>query len=195
MKIYHISQNIFKAKVYPGDPIPTKNFIKSIDKGDSYTLSTFSMSSHTGTHVDAPSHFIKDGKTIEEISLNKFVGYCYVFEIDEPLTKEIVNNIFNKINELNINKILIKGKGILTLEGAKAIEDMNIDLIGTELLSFGNDLDEEEIHKILLKSNIVLLEGINLENINTGKYFLNSAPLKLDELEGAPCRAILIKGI
>lgn len=195
MKIYDISQNIFKAKVYPGDPIPTKNFIKSIDKGDSYTLSTFSMSSHTGTHVDAPSHFIKDGKTIEEICLNKFVGYCYVFEIDEPLTKEIVNNIFNKINELNINKILIKGKGILTLEGAKAIEDMNIDLIGTELLSFGNDLDEEEIHKILLKSNIVLLEGINLENINTGKYFLNSAPLKLDELEGAPCRAILIKGI
>jgi len=195
MKIYDISQNIFKAKVYPGDPIPTKNFIKSIDKGDSYTLSTFSMSSHTGTHVDAPSHFIKDGKTIEEICLNKFVGYCYVFEIDEPITKEIVNNIFNKINELNINKILIKGKGILTLEGAKAIEDMNIDLIGTELLSFGNDLDEEEIHKILLKSNIVLLEGINLENINTGKYFLNSAPLKLDELEGAPCRAILIKGI
>ena len=195
MKIYDISQNIFKAKVYPGDPIPTKTIIKSIDNGDNYNLSSFSMCSHTGTHVDAPSHFIKGGKTIEEISLNKFVDDCYVFEVNEPITKKLVNNSFNIIESLNINKILIKGKGILTLEGAKAIKEMKIDLIGTELLSFGNDLDEEEIHKILLKSNIVLLEGINLENVNTGKYFLNAAPLKLHGLEGAPCRAILIEGL
>ena len=60
------------------------------------------MSSHTGTHVDAPSHFIKGGKTIEEIPLNKFVDDCYVFEVNEPITKKLVNNSFNIIESLNL---------------------------------------------------------------------------------------------
>ena len=70
MKIYDISQKIFGCNVYPGDPNPQYNIIKSIKEGDSYNLSSFSMCSHNGTHVDAPSHFIERGKNIDEIPLN-----------------------------------------------------------------------------------------------------------------------------
>lgn len=193
MKIHDISQNIFEAKIYPGDPAPTKTILNSIKDGDSYNLSSFSMCTHTGTHVDAPSHFIQNGKTIDQMPLNKFVGYCYVVEVAENINKEVVNKIFSKINDTDISKILIKGKGVLTIDSAQAIKDMNIDLIGTEHLSFGTSSDEKAIHKILLEAEIILLEGLNLNNINDGKYFLNAAPLNLKGLEGAPCRAILIE--
>ena len=80
MKVYDISQEIFSCKVYPGDPAPEKRTISLIEKGDVCNLTAFSMCAHNGTHIDAPFHFIKDGKTIDAICLEAFVGMAYVAE-------------------------------------------------------------------------------------------------------------------
>ena len=78
MKIYDISQEIFSCSVWPGDPKPEKQTIHAIEKGAVCNLTAFSMCAHNGTHVDAPFHFLREGKTVEQMALNTFVGDCYV---------------------------------------------------------------------------------------------------------------------
>ena len=80
MKIYDLSQEVFSCEVYPGDPKPERRVLNSIEKGDLYNLTEFSMCAHNGTHIDAPFHFIKDGKTVDEVCLESFVGMSYVVE-------------------------------------------------------------------------------------------------------------------
>ena len=74
MKIYDITQEVFSCQVYPGDPKPEKKILKSMANGEVYNLTSFSMCAHNGTHIDAPFHFIKDGKTVDEICLDAVVG-------------------------------------------------------------------------------------------------------------------------
>ena len=80
MKIYDISQEVFSCQVFPGDPAPEKKLVSSTEKGGLCNVSAFSMCSHNGTHVDAPFHFLGDGKTVDAICLDTFVGMAYVAE-------------------------------------------------------------------------------------------------------------------
>ena len=80
MKIYDISQEVFGSAVYPGDPAPERKILSSMGDGALYNLTAFSMCAHNGTHLDAPAHFIADGKTVDGLSLSKTVGYAYVAE-------------------------------------------------------------------------------------------------------------------
>ena len=80
MKIYDISQEVFGCQVYPDDPLPEKKILKSMNKGEVYNLTAFNMCAHNGTHIDAPFHFVKDGKTVDEICIETFVGMAYVAE-------------------------------------------------------------------------------------------------------------------
>ena len=80
MTIYDISQEVFSCQVYTGDPAPQKEVLSSTEKGDLYNLTAFSMCAHNGTHIDAPFHFIRDGKTVDEICLDSLVGMAYVAE-------------------------------------------------------------------------------------------------------------------
>ncbi len=189
--IIDISQEITRCNTYPGDPTPKVNRISKMENGDLYNLSEISMCAHNGTHIDAPAHFIKDGKTIDQIPLDYFVGECYVCSHKGNITKEYAHNILNIIND--IDKILIKGDAILIKEAAEIFKNSNIKLIGTESQSVGPIESPMEVHKILLGANIVLLEGINLKNVDDGKYFLCAQPLNFKGIEGSPCRAILIK--
>ena len=86
MKIYDISQEVFACRVYPGDPTPKKTVLSSIEGGDLYNLTEFSMCAHNGTHIDAPFHFINDGKTVDAVSPESFVGMAYVAEHSGALT-------------------------------------------------------------------------------------------------------------
>ena len=74
MKIYDISQEVFTCKVYPGDPAPQKETLSAMERGDLYNLTIFSMCAHNGTHIDAPSHFLKHGKTVDELDPSAFLG-------------------------------------------------------------------------------------------------------------------------
>ena len=194
MKIIDISQEVFSCNVYPGDPKPAFVRVVSIDKGDVYNMSTLSMCVHNGTHIDAPYHFLNDGNTVEQIPLEYFVGTCYVVQRNGELTARDAEDIMLEAKEHNASeRILIGGNVTVTAEAAKVFADNAIKLIGNEGVSIGPVDAPMEVHKILLSANVVLLEGIVLKDVPEGVYFLNAAPLNLAKLDGAPCRAYLIK--
>ena len=194
MKVYDISQEVFSCSVFPGDPAPTKNIICRMDTGDVCNLSEFSMCSHNGTHVDAPLHFIDNGKAIDEIGIDAFVGYAYVAKYDGDVTGEIAQRILDRAHSLDAaDRILIAGKATVTEDAALVFANAKIKLIGNESQTVGPENAPKRVHDILLGAEIVLLEGVRLDKVEEGKYLLSAAPLNLGGLEGAPCRAILIK--
>jgi len=195
MKIYDISQEVFNCQIYPGDPKPKKEIINSIEKGDLYNLTSFSMCAHNGTHIDAPFHFIKNGKTIDKICLESFIGKAYVVEHQGIVTKEDAKRIIEIARKKDIEaakRILIKGNAVVSLDAAKIFASSNLFLLGNESQTVGSEDSIMAVHIELLGSNIVLLEGICLAEVPEGIYLLNAAPLNLSGSDGSPCRAILI---
>ena len=157
------------------------------------------MCAHNGTHVDAPFHFIKDGKTVDQVDIDKFVGYCYVAAHEGDITAEDAQKIMDKANEAakeagnDCNaRILVKGAATMTEEAAKVFADNKIKLFGNESQTVGPLEAPMEVHLTMLGAEIVLLEGIRLSEVDEGVYLLNSAPLNLGGSDGAPCRAILM---
>lgn len=195
MKIYDISQEVFGCQVYPGDPTPKKMVISSMEKGDLYNLTAFSMCAHNGTHIDAPFHFIKDGKTVDSVSLDTFIGMAYVAEYNGIVSADDATEILEKAKKQNseaAKRILIKGNAEVSAEAAKVFAESNILLLGNEAQTVGPENAPMEVHLILLGAGAVLLEGIRLAEVSEGIYFLNAAPLNLSGADGSPCRAILI---
>ena len=135
MKIYDISQEIFGCKVFPGDPTPKKVIINSMKNGDLYNLTEFSMCAHNGTHVDAPFHFFKDGKAIDSIGLESFVGMAYVTEHSGVVSADDASKIIKKAQGQSAEaskRILIKGDAEVSAEAAKIFAKSNILLLGNE---------------------------------------------------------------
>ena len=194
MKIYDISQEVFSCQVYPGDPMPEKKELKSMKKGELYNLTAFNMCAHNGTHIDAPRHFIKDGKTIDEICLDAFVGMAYVAEHRGVVTDNDAVEIIEKAKKHNpevAKRILIKGDVEVSLEAAKVFASSDILLLGNEPQTIGPQNAPMAVHLVLLGANVILLEGIRLSEVSEGVYFLNAAPLNLSGADGSPCRAVL----
>ena len=195
MKIYDISQKVFSCEVYPGDPEPEKKVLKSMQKGEVCNLTAFSMCAHNGTHIDAPFHFIKYGKTIDEICIESFVGVAYVAEHHGIVTGNDATEIIEKAKKQNSEaskRILIKGDAEVSLEEAMVFASSDILLLGNESQTVGPQEAPMAVHLALLGANIILLEGIRLEEVTEGVYFLNAAPLNLSGADGSPCRAVLI---
>ena len=195
MKIYDISQEVFSCRVYPGDPTPKKTLLNSMKKGELYNLTEFSMCAHNGTHVDAPFHFIKDGKTVDLIDLKSVVGMAYVTKHSGAVTGSDALKIIENAkaqNEEAAKRILIKGEAEVSDEAAKVFATSGILLLGNESQTVGPENAPMAVHQILLSAGVVLLEGIRLAEISEGVYFLNAAPLNLSGADGSPCRAVLI---
>jgi arylformamidase len=153
------------------------------------------MCAHNGTHIDAPFHFIKDGKTVDEISLEAFVGMAYVAEHHGVVSDEDALKIIEKAKKQNSEsskRILIKGDAEVSLGAAKVFAESGILLLGNESQTVGPENAPMTVHQILLSVGVVLLEGICLEEVWEGVYFLNAAPLNLSGSDGSPCRAVLI---
>lgn len=198
MKIYDISQEIFGCQVYTGDPTPQKRVLSSMEKGDLYNLTAFSMCAHNGTHIDAPFHFIKDGKTVDSIGLDTFIGMAYVAEHNGIISADDATEMLEKAKKQNseaAKRILIKGEAKVSAEAAKVFAESNILLLGNESQTVGPENAPIEVHLILLGAGVVLLEGIRLSEVSEGVYFLNAAPLNLSGSDGSPCRAVLISTV
>ena len=192
--IIDISQEVFSFHVYPGDPEPTLHELQNIEDGELYKISAFTMCTHNGTHVDAPAHFLKDGKQIQQIGLDSFVGECYVARHQGEVTKEDAEKILLKAEQVGAkDRILLAGNLVVSVEAAEIFAKANIKLLGNESQSVGPVEAPMAVHLILLKAEIVLLEGVILTDVEEGRYFLSAAPLNLSTCEGAPCRAYLIK--
>ena len=194
MEIIDITQELFTCKVYPGDPQPEMQRVQSTDNGDMCNLTRFDMCAHNGTHVDAPFHFLGDGKTIDEMGLVPYVGDCYVARHDGDVTKEDAENIMQKAAAAGASeRILIGGDATVTLPAAEVFAGSGILLLGNESQTVGPLMAPKDVHLTLLGKEITLLEGIVLKDVKEGKYFLSAAPLNLGGCDGAPCRAYLIR--
>ena len=193
MPIYDISQPVLSCSVYPGDPMPQMQPLCRMGEGQHYNLTAFSMCAHNGTHVDAPFHFIKDGKTIEQIPLETWVGKCFLVRRTGALTAGDARDILHHAEAAGAaERILIAGDAVVTAEAARVFSESNIRLVGVEGPSVGPVEAPMEVHLILLKKEIVLLEGLVLQDIPESRYLLNAAPLNLEGFDGAPCRAWLM---
>lgn len=202
MKVYDISQEVFGCKVFPGDPSPERKIMMKISEGDVCNLTAISMCAHNGTHVDAPYHFIDGGKTIEQVDINKFVGYAYVSSHEGNISADDAERIVKEAKEASIKsdikdcdaykRILVKGNAVVTEEAAKIFAENNLLLFGNESQTVGPEDAPMAVHLIMLGAEIVLLEGIRLGNVTEGVYLLDSAPINLGGSDGAPCRALLI---
>lgn len=194
MEIIDITQELFTCNVYPGDPQPEMQRVQSTDNGDMCNLTRFDMCAHNGTHVDAPFHFLGDGKTIDEMGLVPYVGDCYVARHDGDVTKKDAENIMQKATAAGASeRILIGGDATVTLPAAEVFAGSGILLLGNESQTVGPLMAPKDVHLTLLGKEITLLEGIVLKDVKEGKYFLSAAPLNLGGCDGAPCRAYLIR--
>ena len=194
MRIIDISQEVFSCNVFPGDPLPVKKRTHSIERGDICNLTDFSMCAHNGTHIDAPFHFINEGKTIDQLGLEAVVGDCFVARHEGDVTAEKAGEIMRMAREAGAaERILIAGKATVTAAAARVFADAGIKLIGNESQTVGPEDAPKEVHLILLGAEIVLLEGIVLTDVEEGRYFLSAASLNFGGCDGAPCRAYLIQ--
>ena len=196
MKIHDISQEVFSCNVCPGDPSPERQVMLQIPNGDVCNLTAFRMCAHNGTHVDAPYHFLQDGKTIDQVALERFVGYAYVAEHEGKISAENAETILARArteNEEAARRILVKGPAVVTEEAAGVFAEAGILLFGNESQTVGPESAPMTVHLKMLRAEIVLLEGIRLGAVREGVYLLNAAPLNLGGSDGAPCRAVLIE--
>lgn len=190
--IIDITQELFSCRVFPGDPAPRMERKLSIGRGDECNLTAFSMCAHNGTHVDAPFHFIESGRTIDQMSLRPFVGPCCIARHTGYVTLADAEKMLEETRAANAPRLLIAGKATVTAEAARAFAKAGLLLLGNESQTVGPEDAPREVHLILLGAGVALLEGIVLNNVAPGRYFLNAAPLNLGGCDGAPCRAWLI---
>jgi arylformamidase len=206
-KIYDISVDIQTGMpTYPGDAKFKSRKLKSVEP-DGYEIHRLTLGNHTGTHVDAPAHFIQNGATITELPLDILNGRVRVVEIQN---KEQVG--LTEVQNLKLDndfRILFKTRNsslwktrkrfhknyvYLTLDAAKYLAENDIKLIGFDYLSvekFGDS--EHPVHRYLLGNEVIILEGLNLSEVEEGEYEMCCLPMKLTGLDAAPARVILRK--
>ncbi|MGD8990756.1 MAG: cyclase family protein [Desulfobacterales bacterium] len=195
--------------VWPGDPQIVLERYRCISEGDSSNDSRIACSVHSGTHVDAPAHFIQNGATVEQLPLDVLIGSATVFELlsDDIITPELLEA---QALPGKIRRLLIKTKNsalwsnpnhqfnpdfvALNADAAAWIVEKGIHLVGVDYLSVQLYKDTEPLtHRILLEAGVIIVEGLNLHNVRQGSYQLICLPLKLAGSDGAPARAILIQ--
>jgi arylformamidase len=194
----------FDTLVYPADPnFSIKSFF-SIEHGDGWNLFSMEMSNHTGTHLDSPLHKFQNGKCLNDFKLEDFILNCIVVEIksQESVTLEEIKNkkilkgqavLFKTNNSKLLREKFNKKFVYIEKEAAEFLRDKEVKLVGLDYLSVDAfDSDSFPVHDILLQNNILILEDVDLQKINPGKYKLYCFPIKLHQSNGAPCRAFLI---
>jgi arylformamidase len=208
MRTYDITLTITpQLIVWPGDsPVVIKR-TRSIASGDNANVSQVTMSCHTGTHVDAPHHFLNDGKTVDNLSLDLLIGRAYVLYLPDinmitasilmdaeipPRTRRLLFKTRNSDYWANGNKEFQTDFVGLSVDAAELLVDRNVKLVGIDYLSIAPYKMSKPVHTILLNAGMVVIEGLDLSQVSQGRYTLHCLPLKLGGADGAPTRAILV---
>ncbi len=208
-KIIDISVDVnSKTIVWPGIPKVRFSRLKDMAQGDMVNDTLMAANIHSGTHVDAPLHFLKHGRSIEKIDLKKFIGQAQVVQLSgksDIYAKDLqkakilkgVKKILLKTDNCKLwqkkNKTFVKDFCALKPDAAQWLVDRKIDLVGIDYLSIQKFKDGPEVHQILLKAGVVILETLNLLSVRPGVYTLVCFPMKLKGVEAAPVRAVLLK--
>ncbi len=208
MRTYDITLTITPQMiVWPGDPSVNIQRISSIALGDSSNVSQMTMSCHTGTHVDAPDHFLNNGKTVEGLSLDLLVGRAYVLYLPDvslitasvlmqadipPRTRRLLFKTRNSEYWAKGNSEFHTDFVGLSVDAAELLVDRNVRVVGIDYLSIAPYKLGTPVHTILLNAGVVVIEGLDLSQVSQGRYTLHCLPLKLGGAEGAPTRCILV---
>ena len=208
MRTYDITLMINpQSIVWPGDPPVRITHTSSIAAGDNANVSEISMSCHTGTHVDAPDHFLNNGIKVEDLSLDLLVGRAYVLDLPDvsmitasvlmradipPRTRRLLFKTRNSQLWANGNMEFQTDFVGLSVDAAELLVDRNVKVVGIDYLSIAPYKMSSPVHSILLSAGVVVIEGLDLSKVSQGRYTLHCLPLKLGGVEGAPTRAILV---
>ena len=193
--IYDITQPLLESAVFPGHPKPESALVESIERGDGCNLTKVAFCVHNGTHVDAPRHFYRDGRSIDQVSLEKFIGPAYVEKHDGYVTEQDARGMLQRAEAARAGasrRLLIAGDATVTLEAAKVFAEAGVYLVGNDSQTVGPSDSPAAVHYELLGAEVVLLEGVRLGAVPDGAYLLNCAPLRLTGSDGSPCRAVLM---
>jgi len=192
--------------VLPGDPLPEFEETKSISRGDPYNLTSMSLTTHTGTHIDVPKHFYDNGLTIDRLDLQCLVGAARVIEIRgrRPITRTDVEKHAIRPREIILLKtdnasLITKdafdpGFSFLALDAALYFAEVGIRTLGFDYLSIEDAESRElDVHRTLLGHDIVIIEGLDMRLVGPGEYQMIALPLKITNGNGSPARVILIE--
>lgn len=195
--------------VWPGDPKVRLARTRRIDQGANSNVSELQMSVHTGTHVDAPVHFLNDSlQGVDQLPLGTLIGFCCVVEIPQDvdlITREVLEGI--DLPQSN-QRILFKTRNStywqqgltgfqekyvgIDADAAQYLVDKGFKMVGLDYLSIAPYKNSRPTHEVFLKNGIIVLEGINLADVGEGYYTIFCLPLKLADCDGAPARVVLI---
>ncbi|MHA1731890.1 MAG: cyclase family protein [Promethearchaeota archaeon] len=211
IRVYDISPALGeKLPVWPGDARVSANFLHRFENGDRNRLSELHMGTHSGSHLDAPAHFLPEGKFIDELPLDRFMGACEVVGVDSEveISVEDVRTGLGRDPKAG-EKILFKTRNseawargptffeefvALSHGAARYLAEKGVGLVGVDYLSVEKYKSPVPVvHRTLAEAGVVNLEGLDLSRVKPGSYFLVALPLKLVGLEGSPVRAILFR--
>ena len=193
--------------VYEGDPPMRFDFVKDMRKGDALTLSAYTLGAHSGTHIDAPMHFVRDGATIDRVAIDRLIGPARVIEIADDVqvidaaelqrhdwrdAPRILFRTRSSIRGWMTAAAFHRDFAYIAPDAAQLLADANVQLVGIDYLSaeqFG--APAPRTHQILLGKGIPIVEGLSLVNVGAGDYDLIVLPMKVGGHEGAPARAVM----
>jgi arylformamidase len=193
--------------VYPGDPVPQIEAVRRIADGDPCNLSLLHMGSHTGTHVDAPYHFLKDGPRLGQVPLDRMVGACVVADlrgrraVDAAALRDMKTERGDILLCLTDNSAkwaapeFQRDFTFVTKDAAEVLVERGVRALGMDYLSieeFGSP--DFPVHHRLLGAGVFVIEGLDLRAVTPGRYYLVCLPLRFPGLDGAPARAVLLDG-
>ena len=190
------------------DP-PSQEFLDHTDRGDPNTVSQWTLSAHTGTHMDAPMHFVPGGWTMEALNLGRCVGACRVVDLTDVEghvsrvdleAAEVAGQARLLLKTRNSSRGLMQreefdeGYVAVSEEAAEYLVEIGVETVGVDYLSVEPFEDGEfRTHHTLLGADVLVLEGLVLTDVEPGEYFLACLPLKLAGSDGSPARAILVR--
>jgi len=210
MKIYDLTVPIHTTMaVWPGDPKVSNGLESSIKAGNDANITKIQMSAHTGTHIDAPFHFVDDGISIDQLDLDLLIGEAEVIEIDHDV-KMITSSTLAELGKVkwpmrilfktnNSQKKLIENPEFskdfvsLSVDASEFLIANGVKLIGIDYLSIAPFENGDQTHVVLLENEIIVIEGLNLKEVNPGVYQLIALPIKLQGADGAPARVVLLQ--
>jgi arylformamidase len=208
MHLYDISLSLSpELPAWPDDSPFEAERVSKIEEGHHANVSQLRMSAHFGTHVDAPYHFIANGKTVEQLSLSDLNGRVYIVHLPDvdlitadilekaeipPRTRRILFRTRNSDLWAKGEKQFQTDYVALSPDGAQYLVDRGFRLVGIDYLSVAPFGDSQVVHQILLKAGVIIVEGLDLSRVSQGRYTLYCLPLKILGADGAPARAILM---
>ncbi len=209
MKIYDVTLPLSPTlPSWPGDPPLQTELVSSIEAGANANVTKLTMSVHSGTHLDAPCHFLRDGATVESLPLDVLIGPAYVVRIPDEVTFLDSHILAAAAIPTDASRVLFKTRNsslwtrgvrefqtdfaAIPEDGACWLAARGVRLVGIDYLSVAPYRKGTPTHQILLQAGVVIVEGLDLSNVEAGVYEMYCLPLKLSGADGAPARVILI---